>query len=392
MSGPRPALLFYCQHSLGLGHLTRSLALARALSERFRVVLLSGGRVPGELALPPGVEVVGLPPVGLAADGTLVSRDRRRGLERAMELRREMIGDAYRRHRPRVVLIELFPFGRKKFRGELMPLLERADEDPSQPLVVCSLRDILVGRSDQREHDERASRLANRWFDAVLVHSDPRFARLEESFRPRTPLRIPVHHTGFVVAPRDRGRPADAPAATNGAGPRRLLVSAGGGIAGEPLLRAAIEAGALVRDDGVRIKVVAGPFLPESAWRSLRSAARDRPGVELRRSVTDLRAELETSAASVSQCGYNTALDLLMSRVPALVVPFAEPGEDEQTRRARRLERLGAVRVLDPRSLSADALAWEIRRLRDFRAAPIELDFGGADEATRLIAQLESDS
>ena len=216
----------------------------------------------------------------------------------------------------------------------------------------------------------------------MLVHSDPRFARLEESFRPRTPLRIPVHHTGFVVAPRDRGRPAGTPAATNGAGPRRLLVSAGGGIAGEPLLRAAVEAGALVRGDGVRIKVVAGPFLPEPAWRSLRSAARDRPGVELRRSVTDLRAELEMSAASVSQCGYNTALDLLMSRVPALVVPFAEPGEDEQTRRARRLERMGAVRVLDPASLSADALAREIRRLRDFRAAPIELDFGGADETT----------
>ena len=30
----RPVLLFYCQHSLGIGHLTRSFALATALADR----------------------------------------------------------------------------------------------------------------------------------------------------------------------------------------------------------------------------------------------------------------------------------------------------------------------------------------------------------------------
>jgi predicted glycosyltransferase len=114
--------------------------------------------------------------------------------------------------------------------------------------------------------------------------------------------------------------------------------------------------------------------------------------LELRRSVPDLRAELDTAVASVSQCGYNTALDLLASRIPALVVPFSEPGEDEQTRRARRLERLGAVRVLESRRLTPEVLAREIRRLRDFRPAPIELDLGGADETARLISALDRDS
>ena len=101
MNGDRPTLLFYCQHSVGLGHLARSLTLARALSERFRVVLLSGGPVPREIPRPRGVDVVELPPVGLAANGDLVSRDPRLGVERALELRREMILTAYRRDRPR---------------------------------------------------------------------------------------------------------------------------------------------------------------------------------------------------------------------------------------------------------------------------------------------------
>ena len=42
----RPALLIYCQHSMGLGHLVRSWAIADALSATFRVVFVSGGEPP----------------------------------------------------------------------------------------------------------------------------------------------------------------------------------------------------------------------------------------------------------------------------------------------------------------------------------------------------------
>ena len=67
----------------------------------------------------------------------------------------------------------------------------------------------------------------------------------------------------------------------------------------------------------------------------------------------------------MSQGGYNTALEVVRSGVPGLIVPYATPEEDEQTRRARRLERLGAVRVLAPERL-ARTLAAELRRLLSF--------------------------
>ena len=75
----RPTVLFYCQHSLGLGHLVRSFALAGALAERFRVVLLNGGRLPRGLPTPPGVEIVSLPPLGMTVDGALVDDEAARG-------------------------------------------------------------------------------------------------------------------------------------------------------------------------------------------------------------------------------------------------------------------------------------------------------------------------
>jgi predicted glycosyltransferase len=382
----RPTVLLYCQHSLGLGHLVRSFALAGALAGRFRVVLLSGGRPPRGLPAPPGVEIVPLPPLGMTVDGALVSHDRRRSAERALHLRRKQILALHRELRPEVVFVELFPFGRRKFASELVPLLDAARESGS--LTVCSVRDILVAsRDNQRKFDERASVTANALFDAILVHSDPRFARLEESFDPPTPLRVPVHYTGFVLPAGEHAR-ALVPTAAGGDRPR-VVVSAGGGAYGAALMAAAVEAHRLeLQDAGVDVRLIAGPFLPESEWQLLGTAARGRSGLELRRSVPDLTHELHAAVASVSQCGYNTTLDLLRTRVPALVVPFAEGGEDEQTRRAERLERLGAIRVLPADRLDARSLAVAVRELLAFRPEPVALDLDGARRTALIVGNL----
>ena len=361
-----PALLLYCHGSLGLGHLVRSLALVRALTSEFRVVLLYGGRLPDGIPLPPGVDVVVLPPVGDPAEPA----------------RRERVLATFRAVRPRVLVLELFPFGRKKLLRELLALLRQARAlGPAAPVVVSSVRDLLVGsRRDQARHDARACRLANRWFDAVLVHSDPRFARLEESFRPNVPLRVPVHHTGFVQA---------SPTPAAGSARSGIVVSAGGGLVGAPLLRAAVDAHALLAP-GTPMTVVAGPFVPEDDWQALCAAAELRTtlGLSLLRSVPDLAPLLRTASLSVSQCGYNTALEVLLAGPRPLVVPFAEGREDEQTRRARRLERLGAVRVLPPDGLDGATLARELAALPRFRPAPLDLDVGGAERTTELLSRL----
>ncbi|MGA9773570.1 MAG: glycosyltransferase [Blastocatellia bacterium] len=378
---PRPVVLFYCQHSLGMGHLVRSIRLAAGLSDRFRVVFLNGGLMPRGINLPEGVEVIQLPPLGLDSDGQIVSRDRRRTVDRARELRRKMILEAFDLLRPQIVLIELFPFGRKKFSDELMPLLYAARE--ARPLVVCSLRDILVGsRSNQQKHDERAVAIANNYFDAILVHSDPAFARLEESFNALSKLTTPVRYTGYVSPERDRALDS------NTIRHKRVVVSAGGGLVGHALFQTAIEAHALLREDEVEMKIIAGPFLPDEAWRSLRRDARGKTGLQLIRCVPDLCEEMQSAAASISQCGYNTSLDLLQSGVAALVVPYAEGSEDEQTRRAARLEQIGAVRVLDHTQMTAIRLAGEIRSLLDFKPKAATINMNGQRASAQIIESL----
>lgn len=379
----RPTVLFYCQHSLGLGHLVRSFALANGLCERFRVVVLNGGPMPRGFAPPAGVEVVSLAPLGMDTEGRLVSRDRRRTVERALAVRHRQITNVLDAVTPHAIVIELFPFGRKKFADEILALLAAARTEGRRPVVVSSLRDILVGqRRDQARHDERAAAQANEHFDAVVVHTDPQFARLDESFRPATPLTIPVYYTGFVLPATAAPRPTAVPARP------RVVVSAGGGLYGAPLMNAAIDAHDELAPDGIDIDLVAGPFLPVDAWRGLGARVRGRRGLRLRRSVPDLCQEMVGASASISQCGYNTALDVVQSGVPALVVPFAEGREDEQTRRAERLVELGALRVLPERRLTGARLAREIRALLSFEPARVDLQVDGARETCRILVEL----
>ena len=380
----RPIILFYCQHSLGMGHLVRSLALADGLSRRFRVVFLNGGPLPKGIKLPAGAEVIHLPPLGIDTDGKLVSRDRRRTVERAQAIRREVIFATYHTLRPQAVLIELFPFGRKKFAAELLPMLEAARAaGPARPLVVCSLRDILVGRrEDQQKHDERAARIANDYFDAILMHADPGLARLDESFRSHAKLTPPVHYTGYVSPERESVQSADARRH------RRIVVSAGGGLVGYALLEAAIKASVLLEDGELEMRLIAGPFLPRAQWQALRAAARGRRAIRLIRTVPDLCAEMRAAAASLSQCGYNTALDIWQSGTAALVVPFAAGAEDEQMKRAARLERLGAVRVLSPAQLDPRRLADELRGLLNFKPQPHGLKLDGVQHSVRTLSEL----
>lgn len=383
----RPPLLFYCQHSLGLGHLARSLSLAGGLAADFDVVLLNGGRLPAGTTVADGVTVVNLPPLGHdAGDYGLVSHDPTMSVEQAQEARRSILLETLDRVAPRVLLVELFPFGRKKFAFELEPLLDAATAHggAARPLVVCSLRDILVTRrSNQARHDERASQRANKWFHAVLVHADPAFARLEESFAPSTPLRVPVRYTGFVAPP--------APPARANGDPRhaRVLVSAGGGIVGDPLFRAAVDAhGPLAERCGLTTTIVAGPFVPEPSWQWLQEQAAGCAALDVVRHVDDLCAEMRRSTISVSQCGYNTAMDILRAETPAVVVPFSEGKEDEQRTRAARLAAAGALRMVPPEDLDGDRLLDELTRLSTFRPEPVRLDLTGRETTRRLVAEL----
>ena len=84
------------------------------------------------MVIPADVQVINLPPLGIDGTNQLVSHDKRISVERALERRKKMIRTCFDNLRPAVVVLELFPFGRKRFAVELRRLLEMAhSEDDS---------------------------------------------------------------------------------------------------------------------------------------------------------------------------------------------------------------------------------------------------------------------
>lgn len=366
---------------MGLGHLVRSLAVAGALARSFRVVFCCGGPVPPDVRIPAGIELIRLPPIGAARNGGLVSLEPAVSLGQAWERRRELLLWAYRAARPAAIVVELFPFGRTSFARELLPLLAAARADRVR--VISSVRDLLVtAKRDQQAHDDLTAARLEHYFDAVIVHADERFARLEETFRPSAPVSVPVLYSGFVCPDRRRIRRAARV-------PPEVLVSAGGGSQGGALLLAAARAHRRhLAARGWRTTLLTGPFLPADDRAQLSATSAGCSGLTVERFIPDLVMAMAGAAASVSQCGYNTSLDLLRAGVPAVVVPYAEGRETEQSERARRLAALGAVVVLRSHRLTPRRLAESV--LRAIAAPPprIALDLAGAENTATLVSEL----
>jgi predicted glycosyltransferase len=380
-------ILVYCQHVLGVGHFFRTLEICRALSDH-DVALVTGG-TPVDADLPGHVREIRLPGLMMdaefkelhgAGDGRSIDEIRAERRDRFMEIVR---GEA-----PDFMLVELYPFGRKKFRFELDPVLRamRSGELP-RCRVACSLRDILVEKADPAAYETRVVSVLNRYFDAVLIHADPSLVRLEETFSRRDEIGVPLIYTGFVT-------PAPGPGARDrlrgelGLSPGTALIvaSAGGGKVGAPLLEAVVgSVGRLERD--FRLRVFTGPFMAEETVARLRSGSDSRVTVE--RFTSDFLSWLAAADLSVSMGGYNTTMNLLAARTPALIQPFGQ--NREQRFRAERIARHGGLALLEDGDLEPARLANRMEAMLDRREGPgIRPNLDGAAATARWIAEAAS--
>lgn len=376
MSGPR--VLFYVQHLLGIGHLARASRIVRALvDDGFAVTLVTGG-MPVDGFPGPGIDHVALPAIAVGdggfsalvdANGTVID-------EVFKAARRDRLLAAYHAMRPDIVIVEAFPFGRRQVRFELLPLIAAIEASTPRPLLLTSLRDILQERA-KPGRDEETIDLVLRHFDGVLVHGDPAFVRLEDTFPLADAIAGRVVYTGLV------GSPAAEPAAER----YDVVVSAGGGAVGAGLVEAALAASGRRTGSG-RWLVITGPNLPQADFARLSAA---RPAhVDLVRFRTDFRNLLAAARLSVSQAGYNTVCDVLQAGCGAVLVPFASGGESEQTARAERLERLGRAVVLREDILSGETLADAILRAEEAETeknVPV-LQLDGANRTAKILRDL----
>jgi len=352
-------IMLVANDGLSAGHVTRTLAIARALGERgpalsvpVQMVLATTSEADALFAKEP-IALVRMPAPLAGRRAGLSDTERRRLVRGCIESVATSFG-------PDVIVVDTFPSGPH---GELTGLVT----SPRAKMVLVR-RDVPPARASA---EELATGLAS--YDLAILAADP--TPLAES--PQLPNGRCVHVPPIVrgeLLSRSEARAAlgIAPEA------HALLVTAGGGGDAEALARADRIATSLEAHSPSSIVLHArGPLAGGDGPQNFPGTFRggQPPGVPA--------MFWGAFDGAFAAAGYNTAHELARAGVPAAL--FASPrGFDDQAGRARRFEREGLAFALE--SDDDDAIRLALDRIAKAPRPALVTD--GADVAADAILDL----
>ncbi len=379
-SGKR--LLFYVQHLLGVGHVFRAQRLCEGFTKAgFSVDVIYGGEpLPIMEFAAESIHFLPIIKAGAIDYSFNIDADGNRLSDAYMAKRQEKLLAVFAGLSPDVILIEAWPFGRRVVRHEIMTMLDLARARKIRPLVFTSVRDILQeGRKPGRI--EEVVENVEKYLDGILVHSDPSLIKLDETFSLAEKISDKFHYTGFVRAKVETS-PADVEKFD-------VIVTIGGGAFGEGLIKTALKARALSSMKEASWCLCTGPNLPVEVVEYLKQNCPD--GVSIKSFLPGLAAHLEQANLSISQVGYNTAMDVLSAgqtgNCRGVFVPSDIAGQSEQLRRAELLQQMGYAICLPESQLSPKALAKAIDRAMKQPKIRSEINFSGVENSTRILQE-----
>jgi predicted glycosyltransferase len=374
-----PRVMFYVQYLLGIGHVQRSSLIVQALCDQGCDVHVIFGGLPVANMSFGQAKVHQLAAVKSAdagfsglvkADGsTFNDNDKRQRSKHLLRLCEQL--------KPDLIVTETYPFGRRQMRFELTPLLNWVKAQAQPAVLVASIRDILQRRSSKREQE--CIDIINSYYQHVLVHGDAAFYPLEHSFPPAAQLSDKITYSGYVcptLRPEHRQLASTKEKNT-------IVVSIGGGSVGKEILSAALALCQSGFADHLQWLLITGPNMA-----SIDKAffmAQQRHNLKIRELADDFLAQLSCAYVSISMAGYNTVMDLLLTRAAGVVIPFEGDGETEQMARSKVLGTAKVLTVLTQQALTKDSLQQAIEHAVQQQHAGVDIDNQGAYNSAKQL-------
>ena len=381
--GRRLRVALYSHDALGLGHVRRNLAIARALGAldpKPDILLLTGAPEAVAADRPAHCDLVSLPALAKDAAGHYGARHLSVTQDHIAHMRRSILTAALTSFRPDVVVVDKHPRG---FRGELEPALDQLRRTGTK--IVLGLRDVLDDDVTTRREwsTDRATEAVDRWYHQVWVYGDQHVHDLAAQLRLPARLRRRTVHTGYLAT----GRIPDRPVGHTEVERPYVLAMVGGGADGVQLADAFAAADMPAGHHGV---LVTGPQMPVEDVHRLVEVAATRSDLTVHTYVTDPEALLAGAVAVVSMGGYNTVCEAMALGSRLLVVPRVRP-RTEQLVRARLLTAAEMLDHLVPDDLSPAALAAWLRRAvaaPPSRPTATTVDLDGLTRLPQLLTTL----
>ena len=383
-------LLIYSHDSYGLGHLRRCLRIAEALGRvapEVSTLITTGSPSTQSFKLPRNCDTVKLPAVTKDASGSYRTRSLATDLSQTIRIRAELLRSVARSFEPDVVLVDHTPAGP---RGELMPLIDEVSRARPRPRLVLGLRDIIDEPSRVRAEWTRmgAWRLIEDAYDRVFVYGDPGLPTTAQDLDLQTAVPGKLRMLGYLAPSlgrserRSRGTPL-------------ILVTPGGGGDGHKVLRAYCRyLKGLPAPAPFHSLIVTGPLMSARRRGEIAELCGSlEHSIEVISFTNDMDRVICSAHGIVSMAGYNTVVEILAARVPALLVPRDFPRR-EQTIRAERLARISDIATSSAAGCTSKRIAAFVTDALHgpaLRRPPLDLD-GLSRTAHELRAVLRSGS
>ncbi len=368
------------QHSNGVGHVTRCSTLAQALASISKVTMFSGGPPIADYSPPSGVDFVQLPATrwDLAANARPVPVDTIYSLDEVDCVRSKMLVDGYLRVKPRVIVIDYFPFGPQRFGKALSALFDILDQEPQRPITISSIRACPAAKLwDAAVPAKWINRQLSEKFSGVLHHADTDMFPVPSlgTYVVSALSGISVWQTGFIRRPFKK---MDQIGSSNGL----LLTVGGGSTLGAGLLKQWVKAARAGLPDVFPINVVCGAMMSARDRESVR--AEQDANVTVHDCVARMDDLIATSRAVVCLGGYNTLVEALSLNKPVLAFPNSDLGD--QALQVASLCSKGML-LMGDQSFTDSEITTSINRVLEFRPKH-SIDCNGADRSVEVIKSL----
>ncbi len=405
-TGKGKRIAFYSHDTLGLGHLRRTLKIARAVTTLFpeiSALIISGspdvGLVTNQLtsagACSGAIDVVKLPSVKKLNNEEYTARFLPDDINRIVSMRSEIILGLLKTFEPHLLLVDHAPVG---MRGELLPAFEWLSQECGSTKLVYGMRDIIDNQKTIRSNwsSNNIYSILQNTYDTILIYGDPRLTPTAEHYALPSATLAKTQYCGFIG---DNDWRAKAPSNVSPTEPqdkpKKVVVTIGGGdYYGPEIVGAYLE---MLRENLARIDfesvVITGPLLKAELYHKYERMAEGLP-VAIHSSVEQLPELLCSSDALITTAGYNSAVDALSYAKRALMAPRRSMRK-EQILRADALAEIEAVLTFDPHQTTTEELYNLVTRLLHQSSAPLQklradgaVDLDGSLRAAAICGEI----
>ncbi|WP_319582518.1 glycosyltransferase [uncultured Pseudodesulfovibrio sp.] len=317
-------ILMYSHDTYGLGHIRRTMAIARNLvGPEVNILIVTGSPIVGRYTMPRGIDFVRIPGMIKKTNVVYVPHSIKVDPKIAISIRTKIISATAKSFKPDLLIVDKVPTGLK---GEVLPTLKWMRKHLPCSRVVLGLRDILDDAESTRADWKRKK------FPEVLrdLYSEIWVYGTKSMYDPITEYAFPEDiaektvFTGYIPRFIPRARKAKRKH-------KQVMVTIGGGGDGYTVLDTYLK---MLETNGTvdfKTLMITGPFLSPERLDELADRARALK-VQIKPFVRNMEKRMAKSDLVVSMGGYNTMCEILSLKKPALIIPRDNPRQEQLIR------------------------------------------------------------